>query len=243
MSTYLYSRSISAQKHPNQPPSILHRHQATTPTDSAALAQQLLRARADKDGALSSASPEDGPERTTEEATPTDHATPATPDQTQTTTNTYVTVLLGLLPSEVIVLHSAFMAYATEPDVPDIAGESTIVISNPGALTFAFVFLLFASVFLYVIGQIQTKDWDNRWDYARMLIPPLAFFGWCLLEPVTAFDAVGGSLPEAWRKVLGLSIAVTLSGLATLLAFSIPGAAPEGPERGDGDDDAPSSPE
>ncbi|MEL6706432.1 MAG: hypothetical protein AAFP15_19365 [Bacteroidota bacterium] len=223
MSTYLYARTFAEGQAPTSAPA--------TPMQRAARprgSRNTADARETADGVGLDAGGDD----TTPNGT------------TQDTTGSYITAVLALLPSEVIVLHSAFMAYATrqETDGSDsVPGAETIsiLIVEPRPLAFAFVFLLVASLLLYVVGRIQTGQWVWSKDLLRMLIPPIAFTAWCLLEPVTAIDGLLNVLEwtedvtEAWRSVVGLSTAVIVSMAATALAYQAPDAPDDPPQDGD----------
>ncbi|MEL6446066.1 MAG: hypothetical protein AAF089_14740 [Bacteroidota bacterium] len=228
MSTYLYARTFAEGQAPTSAPA--------TPMQRAARprgSRNTADARETADGGVSQ---DAGGDDTIPNET------------TQDTTGSYITAVLALLPSEVIVLHSAFMAYATRQETEqgdsgvqgqDIAitvvngsadsAASSILIVEPQPLAFAFVFLLVASLLLYVVGRVQTGQWQWSKDLFRMLIPPIAFTAWCLLEPLTAIDGLLNVLEwtedvtEAWRSVVGLSTAVIVSMAATALAYQTPG--------------------
>ncbi len=53
----------------------------------------------------------------------------------------------------------------------------------------------------------------------RMLIPPLAFIGWTMLQKGTAFDAFGFNLTDASRFAIALIGATVLGVAARLLAY------------------------
>jgi hypothetical protein len=52
-----------------------------------------------------------------------------------------------------------------------------------------------------------------------MIIPPLAFVGWTMLQRSTAFDAVFPTMPQAARTVAALFLGAVVGGLAAALAY------------------------
>jgi hypothetical protein len=113
----------------------------------------------------------------------------------------------------VLTLHAVILTFTTKTD----AGATTI--TDKGTLAYAFYGLVGLAVLLYVVGRLIAKKWD-RLDYARVIIPPLAFVGWTMLQRATAFDAVApGKLSEGGRAVIALFLGVLLGLLAAALAY------------------------
>jgi hypothetical protein len=129
---------------------------------------------------------------------------------------TYVDALAALVPSEVLTLHGLMLSATTK-----ISGAST-AISEPKTLAGAFVGLAVVAVGLYTVPRLIAKKWD-RLDLLRMMIPPLAFVGWTMLQRSTAFDAVlevcQRTVPDGTRTVVALFLAVVLAGAASALAY------------------------
>src|SRR3954447_1410357 len=126
---------------------------------------------------------------------------------------TYVDALAALVPAEVLAAHATILTFTTKTD------NGTVSITGGAALGIAFYALIGLSVILYVGGRLMTAKWD-AWDYARCLIPPLAFVGWTMLQKATAFDAVAGNLlDEATRNVIALIGGVVLGVGAAALAY------------------------
>lgn len=150
-------------------------------------------------------------------------------DEEPAAKNRLVAGVLALLPGEVILLHSAILSVAVKTEgIPDEGSNGLQVLANPSVLTFAFFFLLVGSSLLYVAGRFRSGNWDHRWDYLRMCIPPVAFVAWSLLEPATALDhvlasshALASSLDTDWQGVLGLCLAVTVVSVASLVAYRV----------------------
>jgi hypothetical protein len=127
----------------------------------------------------------------------------------------YVDAMAALVPAEVLAAHATIMAIATDTRV-DTDGTSTIVMTSPNSLKVAGVGLAAISIMLYWLG-LQRKP--EVWDWARMLIPPLAFTAWLLLQKPTAIDAfLGGINDDALRYTIALLTAVVLAALAWWLA-------------------------
>ena len=126
----------------------------------------------------------------------------------------YVDVLAGLVPAEVLAAHAAILTFTTMTTTT--AGVAMVSITQPGTLQWVFYALVALSALLYIVAH--WSHWDAL-DFIRMLIPPLAFIGWTMLQQVTAFDAVLPNLSMPTRYAVAVIGAVILSGLATLLAY------------------------
>jgi hypothetical protein len=127
---------------------------------------------------------------------------------------TYVDTLAALVPAEILAAHAAILTVTTKTT------DKTVVITEPGALGLAFYCLIVLSLFLYIASRAMMRKWE-RLDFLRMLIPPLAFIGWTMLQKATAFDAVVSpeSLSEAKRVVIAIIGGLALAGIAALLAY------------------------
>jgi hypothetical protein len=124
----------------------------------------------------------------------------------------FVDALAALVPAEVLSLHALILTATTSK-----TAEGQFKITAQSTLSYAFFGLVALSIFLYVVTRVTKKAWTNL-DYARMLIPPLAFVGWTMLQKATAVDAVL-SLGDAERTVIAIFLAVVLGAVASLLAF------------------------
>jgi hypothetical protein len=140
--------------------------------------------------------------------------------QNQTTSDsvtglgTYVDAVAALVPAEVLGLHAAIISFTTKTEPGTLVTE----ITAPRALSFAFWGLIVLSVLLYVFGHIgSSRKWD-RLDWLRLLIPPIAFVCWTLLQKTTAFDAQFSQFQGPGRFILGLFVAVVLGLCASILA-------------------------
>ena len=113
-----------------------------------------------------------------------DEAVPGTSSTTEKPgVGTWVDALAALVPAEVLAAHGVLLSLATKQE---IQGEQSITtITDPGLLRVIFFSLIALSIVLYVASRLLAKHWD-RLDYARMLIPALAFIGWTMLQKSTA---------------------------------------------------------
>lgn len=126
----------------------------------------------------------------------------------------YMDVLAALVPVEVLTAHAAVLSFTTVTQ-KNQQGELVTTIAQPGTLRGVFIALLLLCILLYAVGH--RTHWD-RFDFARMLIPPLAFVGWTMLQKATAFDALVPNLESANREAIAVIGAIFLAVLATLLA-------------------------
>ncbi|SOD03388.1 hypothetical protein SAMN05216486_1128 [bacterium JGI 053] len=141
-----------------------------------------------------------------------EEAPPGTSKTQSPGVGTFVDALAALVPAEVLTLHGLILTATTSK-----TAEGQFKITAQPTLYYAFFGLLAMSSLLYVVTRLVKKKWE-MWDYVRMLIPPLAFLGWTMLQKATAFDAVSGGMADATRTVLALFLAAVLGGAATLLA-------------------------
>lgn len=121
-----------------------------------------------------------------------------------------IDTLAALVPAEVLAAHAVILQVTTET-----SGDGT-VITEPGVLTFAFWALTVAALLLYLL--VKFPAW-TRLDYVRMLIPPLAFVGWTMLQPASAFDAAF-DVDWALRVTITVVAALLLAALARSLAYT-----------------------
>jgi hypothetical protein len=138
------------------------------------------------------------------------------PNKTSTTSppgvGTFVDALSALVPAEVLTLHAVILSVTTKT-----AGATT-TITESRTLIWSFCGLILLSALIYVGYRLLSKKWD-RLDYIRMLIPPLSFIGWTMIQRATAFDAVFPNLAEAPRTVLALFLGVILGLVAAALGY------------------------
>lgn len=127
--------------------------------------------------------------------------------------STYLDAVASLVPAEILTVHGAILSVTTQK-----AADGSIKIEDPTTLAFAFYAALLVSVIIYVFSRVHSGTWDKL-DWVRMIIPPLAFVGWTMIQKATAFDAVWPSLKDAPRTVIAIFLAVLLGLLATDLAY------------------------
>jgi hypothetical protein len=128
----------------------------------------------------------------------------------------YIDVLAALVPSEALTFHALVLSQNTKPGASTPPGQIVTMISNSGALWWTFWACIVLSIVLYCFGH-GAAAWD-KWDYLRVLIPPIAFIGWTMLQPGTAFDAVWPNFDPGTRFVFALFIAIALGAFATWLS-------------------------
>lgn len=115
----------------------------------------------------------------------------------------------ALVPAEVLVAHATILQVTTKT-VDDVT-----TITQKGTLAFAFWALTIASAVIYLIAKAPKFD---RADGLRVLIPPVAFVGWTMVQKMTAFDAAFG-MNEAMRIAIPVIAALIVTAAATSLAY------------------------
>jgi hypothetical protein len=128
----------------------------------------------------------------------------------------WVVSLASLVPAEVLAAHGALLAVTTTTN--NTAGKTVTTITDAPTLTVVFYALIVVSVLLYVGARAVAHAWD-RLDFVRMLIPPLAFVGWTMLQRSTAFDAAFPNVPSGPRTAIAVIGAIVLGTVAALLAY------------------------
>lgn len=152
------------------------------------------------------------------------------PPGTSTTTGspgirTYVDAFAALVPAEVLTLHALVISVTTKtaPEVVSAAGGqmgtvTTILPEATGTLQIAFWVLVLMSIMLYTAPRYFGGKWD-KFDWVRVAIAPLAFFGWTMLQRTTAFDAAFPRLESIPRTVFALLLGAVLGAVTAGLAM------------------------
>jgi len=155
----------------------------------------------------------------------------STPGKSSTTqppqVGTYIDAFAALVPAEVLTLHAVIMSYTTAKASD---GSTQILAGNMSLLQSCFWILIVVSMVLYAGGRLSAKKWD-RLDYIRILIPPLAFTGWTMIQTLTAFDAVWGNLPKVNRDISAILLCSLLGYLSTILADKADAKTPASPAK------------
>jgi hypothetical protein len=73
------------------------------------------------------------------------------------------------------------------------------------------------AIVLYVVPRRFGGKWD-KYDWLRMAIAPLAFFGWTMLQRTTAFDAAFPRFESIPRTVAALFLGAILGAVTAWLA-------------------------
>jgi hypothetical protein len=130
--------------------------------------------------------------------------------------NTYIDALAALVPAEVLGAHAVLLPYFTTEITTDTNEIATKLSDNAAAvLPWVFLALIALSIILYWFGH--TGQRRDNWDWLRMLIPPAAFIGWAMLQPLSMFDAVA----PAWEQGIRIAVAVIGGLMLGLLAASL----------------------
>jgi hypothetical protein len=134
----------------------------------------------------------------------------------------YVDAFAGLVPAEVLAINAVILGFCTEVS----KDKKTTNITEPGALKGAFVALIVLSVVLFLSSRFfakdKTKKAPNRVVLAlQCLVPPLAFVGWTMLQPVSVFDVIDIGLDVAERQVVAVIGAVFLGVAAVALGYRV----------------------
>jgi len=150
---------------------------------------------------------------------------------TSTTTNkpgmqTYLDAFAALVPAEVLTLHALIISVTTE--IPKVMKAGAAAAASVAAarilpdaiqtLEYSFWGLVATSAALYAAPRLMGGKWDT-YDWLRVLIAPLAFVGWTMLQRTTAFDAAFPSMQQAPRTVIALFLGALLGAVTAGLAL------------------------
>src|SRR5579875_1795544 len=144
---------------------------------------------------------------------------PQGPDAASST-DKYIGVLGALVPAEVLAAHAVIMqAVVQHVRVGRGANARTAtVVPHTGWVQFTFWALAAITVLLYLGGRRATDGGFHLLDIGGVLVPPAAFFGWCLLENDSAFEAVHDFGTQG-RHVLGIVLALVLPVVAVAVGY------------------------
>ena len=154
----------------------------------------------------------------------------ASPPGTSTTTGspgikTYVDAFAALVPAEVLTLHALVISVTTETAqkaVSTCGGKmetvTTILPKATETLQVAFWVLVLMSIALYAAPRYFGGKWD-KFDWVRVAIAPLAFFGWTMLQRTTAYDAAFPTVESIPRTVFALFLGAVLGAVTAGLAM------------------------
>ncbi len=136
--------------------------------------------------------------------------------------NSYIDILAALVPAEVLAIHVVVMATVTTTNAH---GQTQIADST--TLRWAFWLLIGLSIALFVLGRRPVRQRSSeaasgwqRWegqDWIRLLIPPLAFVGWAMLEPTSVWNAVAPRMSGGMRILIPTVGAVLLAAITKAL--------------------------
>jgi hypothetical protein len=127
---------------------------------------------------------------------------------------------VALVPAEVLALHALAMTYGTT--TTQEGEEAVTVLTDPTGMRWAFVAMAVLAMVLYLVG-VKRFAWT---DAARGLIASAAFVLWTMIQPSTAFDALGFEISGFVRIMIAVFGAVVLGILVNALATSADAAQP-----------------
>lgn len=153
----------------------------------------------------------------------------STPETSTTTGSpglkTYVDAFAALVPAEVLTLHALVISVTTATAQKAAAtggGKmetvTTILPEASATLQVAFWVLVLMSIALYAVPRYIGGKWD-KFDWFRVAIAPLAFFGWTMLQRTTAFDAAFPAVDSIPRTVFALFLGAVLGAVTAGLAM------------------------
>lgn len=135
---------------------------------------------------------------------------------------TYVDALSAMVPAEVLAAHSVVINFLYSKDDKPALGNH---FEWQFMLLFAALALL--SILLFVVPRkLSGLPWV-RGDLLRALIPPVAFVGWSVLQPVSLLDGWCKNIDRPIGSSLVIVVAVVLGMLTTSLASAAAGATAE----------------
>jgi hypothetical protein len=126
----------------------------------------------------------------------------------------WVDAAAALVPAEVLAIHAFVVSIGTE--TTGTGKDAVTKFTHADGVMWSFYAMLVLCLLFYLAGA---KSFNWRGDFVRILIPAGAFVGWTMIQPNTAFDALGFDLDtEFGRPVIAVFLIVVLGILAGLLA-------------------------
>lgn len=134
----------------------------------------------------------------------------------------YVDAFAALVPAEVLAINAVVLQFCTDVS----SDKKTTMITEATTLKWAFVALLVLSVAVFASSRLFSKDTTKKapklWILLlQCLIPPAAFLGWSMLQPVSAFDVIDSGLKVEARQVIAIIGGVFLGILAAALGYKL----------------------
>ena len=123
----------------------------------------------------------------------------------------YADLLAAVVPAEVLAFYEGIVVPNLTESVKNQVGDIETRITHLWWLVVGFVFCIVLCFAIYV-GVHSIKECE-RWDIFRILIPPLAFIGWTMLQRPSSFDIFALDVDQHVGAVIA-------GGLAILLGFS-----------------------
>jgi len=153
---------------------------------------------------------------------------------------TYADALSALVPAEALALYAVLLGRFTEQtSAADGETSQVLTIVDPTAAVWAVYGCCLVSALLFLSAKYQVgsgRSFDS-WDVLRVVIPPLAFFGWLMLTSplvvrTVAADAwIIGDASDALLQVIALLAAGFLGVFAAFLGYQADQANPDASAR------------
>lgn len=121
-------------------------------------------------------------------------------------------VLAALVPAEVLAIHALAMTLGTTTH--GSGEDATTVITSATEMTWVFWGMVIGAFGLYLAGARSFK----AQDVARGVLASVAFILWTMMQPLTAFDALGWDVSSFLRVMIAVGGAIVIGLLAGLLA-------------------------
>ncbi len=126
----------------------------------------------------------------------------------------WVDAAAALVPAEVLAIHAFVISLGTETKGTGDSAATTF--THADGVAWSFYGMLILCLVFYLTGS---RSFNWRGDFVRILIPAGAFIGWTMIQPNTAFDALGIKLDtEFGRPVAAVFLIVALGILSSVLA-------------------------
>ncbi len=139
----------------------------------------------------------------------------------QTGVKTYVDALSALVPAEVLAAHAVVINFLYD-------SKSKFDGHSDAQIGVLFASMVILSSLLFVAPRLLGGTAWMRGDVVRALIPPAAFVGWSVLQPVSLIDGwcegIDKQLMSAFVIVLAIVLGVLTSSLANAAAAEPPPA-------------------
>ncbi|WP_405064953.1 hypothetical protein OG558_23700 [Kribbella sp. NBC_01510] len=136
----------------------------------------------------------------------------AEPGGTKDPVGHWTDVLVALVPAEALAIHTLAMTLGTTTTAE--GASTSTVITKPTEMAWVFWFMMAIAGLLCLVGAKRL----GVLEFIRALVASTAFVLWTMIQPTSAFDALGWNPSPLVRTMIAIGGAVVLGSIAAWAA-------------------------